>query len=83
MKFFVNQKIMWLDKSQSRRVFDINSESEITVATVKSNSKPRYVLSPGEALTETVKVDGVAQASEEFLIEQGSKIEYFAKITKA
>lgn len=73
---------MWLDKSQSRRIFDINSESEITVAIVKSNSKPRYVLRPGEALTENVKVDGVAQASDEFLIEQGSKIEYFAKITK-
>lgn len=74
---------MWLDKSQSRRIFDINSDSEITVATVKDRSKPKYTLRPEEALIETVKVDGVAQASEAFVIEQGSKIEYFAKISKA
>jgi hypothetical protein len=80
MKFFVNQKVMWQDKSQSRRVFDINSESEITVATVKSSSRPKYELRQEEALIETVKVDGVAQASDGFLIEMGSKIEYFAKI---
>jgi hypothetical protein len=82
MKFFVQQRVTWQDGSESVKLFDINSESRITVATVKMKSKPVYTQVEGGELVEKVFFNGVEQKDDSAVLDPNRKIEYVAKIKK-